>query len=347
MASTLHQSHVSTVGPHLSGGFAVIPPTQNVISGRQRSWNLQHVQNRYRGEFRASITVAALAFLTVWCECWHWIVVAPRTVAPRGTRARLTRPVDQVVFPRLAPRTHATWAEPGRRDGEHGPRGARRARAFVDEHPFDGQSSAVGEDEGLPLPHELERVCLEARLAQRRARRAKPVLIPAAVVVSDLPCHLNLAATCPRRRRVVWERAERAPPHPVVCERRVDVHPFLRHVRSPRRTACEATCVGDRCAPGRTPRVVAVDVELGAGRGVAVDGAVRGVVHRGLLPAAAHVRLHTATLMVACRAADETSLRVPERGLAVEAARAREVGARLFVYVDKVIDRVAAPRADQ
>eukprot|EP01052_Picozoa_sp_SAG31_P004829 SAG31_NODE_204_length_20414_cov_19.143392_21_plen_196_part_00 len=82
------------------------------------------------------------------------------------------------------------------------------------------------------------------------------------------------------------------------------------------------------------------------------DGVARELSHEPLL---AQVCLTPAAQVIALGAADEAALRVPERGLAVEAGLARDVGAGALEAVallpgarhDEGVDRVARPRVHQ
>jgi hypothetical protein len=132
---------------------------------------------------------------------------------------------------------------PGAGPGQYHP--SRFPTAHIPSGPEHKSSRGGGEGEA-PIREEqarlflgeVERVVLEALFGQRRRGRAEPVLVPAAVVVADLPRDLRLAADLPldaggrlRETRALL---------PVDRARGVDVVSGLPLVPRPRRTTREA-----------------------------------------------------------------------------------------------------------
>ena len=109
-------------------------------------------------------------------------------------------------------------------------------------------------NERLALSDELQG-CLEARLAQLICL-ADPVLIASAVVVPDL---LSLASP-PSFTRGRDTGSGGSLPLAMVRERRLRVHTFLGHISAPWRPSSEAADVTNRCAAGRSPWVMPVDI---------------------------------------------------------------------------------------
>eukprot|EP00966_Prymnesium_polylepis_P015630 361234-Prymnesium_polylepis.2 len=330
-APSPHELDVRAVGPHLGRCLAIPAPAQDVLARLQGLWDLDHIPDGPQ-------VAAALAAVARRREGGLPVpvVVAARAVGARGARAGLARTLDQALLPRLARvgrrgrvvgAGDAARAEGRRRHRDHRPHRARRVRALGDEralhrHP---RVALPLEDDALLVGHKVEWGALEAGLGQRLVRRAQTILVTAAVVVLELPSHLRHTADLPLDAGRV-ERRELGAVHAVVRVLGRGVVARLGDFLRPRRPARKATRVSHRRRAGCRPRIVLVDVLLRARGRVAVDGPILGI-DGASLARLAQVDLAATAEVVTLRAADEAALRIPERGLAVVARTARDIGA--------------------